>query len=345
MLKAVFVILFVITTRNSFTQYVRITKIIDSNHFELEDHTRIKLAGIDMPRKDNPDFMLGKTAEYAMIYAKKKLFVREFKLIELSEENGTKLVYLIEEDSIGERIYNLNFLEQGFGKFLNNIMISDIDDFIGAEQFARDNNKGIWKILVGRELMLDREYAQAEPSVMDSIDYLRFTTPKPQSAHIMSELAVSPVIGFVTGIPTGFMSLFFISAEDEWAGIKATTLGWYVGYVLGSAVSVYSISERTSKNVSLWGTMLSGVIGGGLGLALLKWNNDSNHRDQNAWYYFPPLAFPILCSILYANSIAPERFPDTGKTYTDNIKDGRLTAADIYNRTKLFQMELFRINF
>lgn len=344
-LYKIFLILFTAGTP-FLAQIHRITKVIDSNLFMLEDSTLVKMAGIDMPRLDNPDYMLRITAEYAAVYAKKKLLNRPFyfKVIKAGE---VKLVFIIKESgSSGEEILNLWFLKQGFGKFLNNIDTAFHNSFISAGQFALDYNKGLWKILNGREPGLldlkNNRTSWINGEIMDSLDYLKMTLPEPGFIQVINEMTWGPLIGVVMGVPAGFMSLFFVSAEDEWSGIRATTLGWYSGYVLGSALSIYGYSRNTTKDVSIWGSMLSGAAGAALGLAIYQWNYYSNNRERNAWVYFAPLAFPIISSVLYANSIAPDRFPV--RQSDDQRRDG-FTAADIYNRAKVFELNLFRISF
>jgi len=342
-----FFILFLNVTE--FSQTVKISKVIDSNLFEMTDNSRIKLAGIDMPRLDNPDYHLRSIAEYAVAYSKKKLLRKPFILKILDDSAGVKLVYLTYKFPLEEKNYNLLFLEQGFGKFIYNIDSCDTDEFLQAEQFAIDENKGIWKLINQNEdLIFDREYTATErndPEVTDSLDYLIATTPKPQFSHVAMELLVSPAVGLLVGLPVGLISSEFLARDGEFGSLEAGVIGWYAGYVIGSSLCTYAIADKTNKKVKIAGTLLASGLGAGFGVIIAGWGSENNNR-KNDWLFIAPLLLPLITSAIYVNAIASDKYSSAQLSeYKFQFQNKHLTAADIYNCSKVFEVDILKVSF
>lgn len=325
-------------------QYIIITKVINSNLFELRDSTRIKLAGVDMPRLNNPDYLLRKVAKDAVLFSKVNLVNKPLQLKVLSENDGVKLVYLVHEYPLSFKNHNLSFLEQGFGKFVNNIDTNDLEKFREAEKEGRDDKKGIWKIgdfdFMG---VLDREFTEEErndEALTDSLEYLIKTTPEPGFGHVAAEVLLGPAVGFITGLPT---ALFFvgIGGSSGWDALGYGLLGWYTGYIIGNGLCTYAIADNTTKKVNPFGAIMFSALGGGL--ALLSLENDRSLTDD--WMWFSLLVFPTVSSVLYANVIAEDKYPVHNISSRKYFDDKTITAADHYNSTKLFEVNLLTISF
>ncbi|MBS3088340.1 thermonuclease family protein [Candidatus Pacearchaeota archaeon] len=123
--------IFLLSSANDSTQQVIISRVIDGDTLELQDKTAIRLKNINTPEKN----------EYG--YEQAKNFLKNF-------ENKTATIEKNGLDKYGRtlaKVYapeylNLELVKQGFAtKYL---LDSDADEFIEAEKFAIDNEKGIW---------------------------------------------------------------------------------------------------------------------------------------------------------------------------------------------------------
>lgn len=324
-------------------QYVKIEKVIDSNLFELKDKSRIKLAGIDMPRIDNPDYFLSKTAKEAVKYTEERLTKKYLRMEVISETDELRIVYLIEEYPFGDINQNVKLLEQGFGRFINNIDSSDLELFGKAENTAKKQKNGIWKVVYYlTNDTLDREYSETEKNnsrVIDSLNYVYQNLTKPRFTHIIGELALSPVAGLAAGFATGFISVA-VSGVSGFGAIVPAYIGGYIGYLFGSSFVIYAFADGTTKDVDLGSTIIISALGGGIGIALY-----ADNKSHDDWRGLMPFILPVISSVIYANWIAPDRLvPATLSKYTSQEKK-HFTAADIYNNTKVFELNVLKIYF
>jgi len=123
---------FLISSIEDSKQLFTISRVIDGDTLELQDGTTLRLKNINTPEKN----------EYG--YEQAKDFLKTF-------ENKTAIVEKGKLDKYGRtlaKIYapeylNLEIVKQGFAaKFM---LDSDANEFIKAEKYAIDNEKGIWK--------------------------------------------------------------------------------------------------------------------------------------------------------------------------------------------------------
>ena len=107
-------------------QNKKIIKIIDSNLYMLEDSTYIKLAGIDVPSKDNPNKYLNEIADEVYEYAYNNFLQRPLEILYAGEAGdyfNSKLVLINRIFLLSKMNYNKHFVERGFGKFINFIQL------------------------------------------------------------------------------------------------------------------------------------------------------------------------------------------------------------------------------
>jgi len=349
-------LLFLIFLLNTalFAQTAKIIKVIDANLFQLSDSSFIKLAGIDMPRIDNPDYFLRKTALDALEYARNRILYKKFR-IDVILQNEYKLVYLIEDLPFGDKNYNLYFLEEGFGKFINNMDSNDYKIFSAKEKLAKEKRKGIWKIH-NIEIFdtLDRDFAGSErqdPALTDSLEYLILTTPKPDAGHFISEIILAPVGGIISSIPaalvTGglYAAIFGQISSTPYDALFVGGVGAILGYLAGNALTVYYISEKTTKKANYWNLVLYSIAGAAVGTGIAALNNDHTRQGVVHGGFYAPIFFSSIGAAVYATWIAPDRFPagTNSKIEYSNLKPS--TADHFYNRSKIVEVNLFRIQF
>lgn len=358
MKKTILFILILLLSSSAESQTVRVMKIIDTNLFELPDSSRIKLAGIDMPRLNNPDYLLRKTAKDASLYAENRLLNRRFKIELVEETKEYKLVLLLEDVPLGRRVVNKYFLEEGFGRFYSNIDSSeDAVDFLKMEERAKEKERGIWKSRnITQFGTLDREFSESEKQdlvLTDSLMYSLMTIPKPDAGHFASEVILSPVIGIFAAIPVGVVTggLYWLaSGANTKSGSSKDPLfiagiGMSLGYIAGNSFAVYYFADKTSRKATYPNILWANLIGLGIGLGVASLNDDHTSGGRIAGLNFAPLLFPALSSAIYATWIAPDKYPVETFSQTNQCNIKNYTAADFYNQSKLFDINLLRINF
>lgn len=347
MYRLLFFLLFI--SQCIYCQPVKIVKVIDSNLFELKDGRLIKLAGIDMPRLDHPDYLLRKTARDAVSYIRQKMLSKRYDIKVINQLDTINLVYLIEKFPLGDKLNNSTLLREGFGKFINNIDSIYVKKFLDDEQLAKHENRGIWKLLEDEDSgLLDRQYSEGErtnPALTDSLEYLIATTPEPNVGTVAGQLILGPAVGMITGVATGALSWGILASDKrgEFAGFGEFFLGWYAGYLIGNAICINAIAGTTTKEPNIWGTLLSSFIGGGIGIGAALLADNSNNSGAR-FLYTAPLILPTVASVIYVNSMAPDKFyADQPSAYKELFETRSLTASQIYNSSMLFTFEVLRI--
>lgn len=339
-------VILLLVSQSLYPQQVTISRIVDSNLFELSDSTLIKLAGVDMPKTNNPHYFLRETAREAIHFSEDNLLNRTFKLKYLSENEDYKLVLLLRSYIIGEEAINHLFLEKGYGKFINNADSLDITTLITAQDKAKAERIGIWRILeLNYSDVLDRdgEFDAIQSPPADSIRFQSISYPVATPGKVIAELLVSPFGGFITSIFTvGVTSYFFSKAKDETEFKHILLLSFFSGYSLGTAATVYLIDKNSSKDVTFANTLIASAIGAGLGGGLVALiTKNSNIQSE---FFIATMIKATIAPVIYVNAIAPDRFSGSiSAAYELRLKG--LNAAELYNRTLLANFELFRINF
>jgi endonuclease YncB( thermonuclease family) len=124
-------------------QEVVISKIIDTNLFELSDGQKIKLYGLEIPSLNVKDPALKKVAEEIIENVKQIISNRQFVVKFVDEENGIKRVKLFKNYSGNEINISEWFLSNGLAT-----MTLDNEDARVLEQFEKkgmEEKRGIWK--------------------------------------------------------------------------------------------------------------------------------------------------------------------------------------------------------
>ncbi len=150
MKRTILIAIIILSILPSYSQELKIIRIIDSNLFELDNSERIRLAGIDIPRLNSQNEILRGIAEEAKKYIEKEVLRTRYVIRKAFPEHdslGNTLVFIDMLVGISSKSVEVNkrFLEKGFGKLLNNFSIQNIDEYKEAERDAKNNNRGIWK--------------------------------------------------------------------------------------------------------------------------------------------------------------------------------------------------------
>ena len=139
----IFVILYPIKA-----QKVKITRIIDTNLFEINEQDTIKLANVDIPSKSTSDSLLKNNfIPYVIKYDRNKL-LRNYFVMEYADSSDSlspvRSVYLYEKHPLSKDLVNYEFLLKGYGKY---IPLKDSEAQRKCEKAgekAKRGKKGIW---------------------------------------------------------------------------------------------------------------------------------------------------------------------------------------------------------
>ncbi len=337
------VIIGITQTVNIFSQRVMIKKVLDSNLFMLEDSTIVKLAGIDAPQINSYYPELAAIADKFISYSKIQL-QNQWVSIEFTGDslagNRIKVAYITKKYAFSSVDFTERFLENGFGKFINNVDEERKQKYLNAETQARNGREGIWKYsgfsetdtLDGGSTFLNNSLPSLEVS------------PKPvyfdrSFGRIATEIILGPVVGLVVSIPSAFITIG-LSGTSGWGAFGYGILGMYIGYVIGTPLGVYAVAEAGNENVSYWETLGYSGLGAAMGIGLTY--------GMKSWAPsgFSLLILPLACSIIYANSVA--HYPPVDEINEEQIhlkKTDYSFFKNVYDRNMIFQTEIFRINF
>jgi len=132
-----------------YAQKVKITKIIDTNLFEINKQDTIKLANLDIPSKAINDSLLQTFfLPRVLKYEKKQLLMRYF-FIEYADSSDSlqsiRSVYLYEKHLLSKNLINEYMLSRGYARY---VPLKDSEQQRKCEQAflkAKEEKKGIWK--------------------------------------------------------------------------------------------------------------------------------------------------------------------------------------------------------
>lgn len=125
-----------------------VTKVTDGDTFEIEDGQKVRLIGVDTPESVHPD--ASKNTEFgetASAYTKGMLEGKTVYLekdVSETDRYGRLLRYVYLADGT---FYNELLVKEGYANaatFPPDVKFADT--FVKAEQYARENNKGLWAI-------------------------------------------------------------------------------------------------------------------------------------------------------------------------------------------------------
>jgi hypothetical protein len=153
----------------------------------------------------------------------------------------------------------------------------------------------------------------------------------PTFGSIIGELLLAPVTGVACAVP------FTIG------GIFVAVPYMYLGYVIGSSLSVFLITEEQNSDVSFWATLGFGFAGAGAAIGYLMLDK---HRNFGADDGIALLSLPVIFEVLFTNLIISQKDNHTPtKSNLEVNSFQRYSYRDIYNSTLIFNAEIFRFNF
>ncbi len=341
-----------------FAQKSKIVKILDSNLFELYDGSLIKLANLDVPNINHPNPSLREVGFDAYNYARTVLLNRSYEFIypiSTTVDTTYKLVHIIKEYPLETRDYTKTYLENGFGKYLPNAVSADSLNYITAQQTASKDRDGIWEFVTSKRDTLDQTFLGNElltEEVMDSLYGASFFgslfVNSTNEERVLLEVIAAPILGvpfaFLGGFAAAGLSSF--GGSEGWDNLGYAILGAYLGYTFGNAAGVYLVAKNGEKKVTFGETFLASAFGAGVGMAIYLSIDDYN---EDRIFAYSPLILPGLVSIIYANIIADDKL-ENGYNYGNSINKYEqnnfgLTHKDLINSQKLFEVNIFRINF
>jgi len=136
----------IIITSQADKELHKVTRVIDGDTFEIEGGQKVRMIGIDTPESVHPDAEKNtEFGEKASAYTKKLLEGKKVKLakdVSETDKYGRLLRYVYLEDGT---FVNELLVKEGYAKaatYPPDVMYSDV--FAKAEQYARENNKGLW---------------------------------------------------------------------------------------------------------------------------------------------------------------------------------------------------------
>lgn len=333
---------------STFGQYVKVTKILDANLFELEDGSKIKLAGVDAPQLDYQIPLLSNIAEQAVSYCTSNILDRKVFIepVAKSEKLAYQLVHLKINYLFNKSYFNESYLMKGFGKFIDNVDSSSRNKLIDAQLHAAKNKEGIWSFftptatdtldagltLTGIHQLIQIDSSNA--SVKHSSRPIYFAVPL--------ELMAGTALTLVGSYGSALLILAITKPRGEFAGFGAAVGGFALGYSLGFPLGVYLVAKSDNPHLSFLATVGSSfamaLVTSGISYGLFP--KDGNHPTR-----FILLLSPIIGPLLYVH-LFPPAYPtqDDLTTRTESVSKAG-DFQNYYNSTMKFRMELFRINF
>ncbi|MGE5681189.1 MAG: thermonuclease family protein [Bacillota bacterium] len=356
-LKLVISLIIFLLPQVAFAQIVKITKVLDTNLFELKDGRVIKMAGLDIPRKNNPGVHLAELAEKIVEYSEKSLSGHEFEIIPVSEssvDTTFSYVYIIKHYPLSTVDMNKEFIKFGFGRFSDNVDSLHREEYVSAELRAVKEKRGLWAFRPYEvKDTLDKEHSPAEYQHFresDSLSYKIFVSMHRPSAP--ARFFGATVIGAGTGalsmIPFsllgGAVGYSLGPGHDGWSGAIGGLIGAYVGFVVGSSTGVYFTAKSYYSEVSYIGTLASGILGSaaGIGIAALSSKGGSDI------FWAAPFIFPLIGSVTYV--MAADNSYNYESRQENSLRQefstyGNNSFKDYRNKEILYKIRLITIEF
>lgn len=264
----------------SLAQTIRLVKIVDNNLFETTTGVIVRMAAVDAPSLNHPFIPLKNIAADAVRYSESVLLNRELFFIHVKTEDNINVIILYKKYPIDSTNFNKIFISKGFAKILAGDSVANLKELKAEEEFARHFKKGIWALdsalVIGT---FRQEYSEEEiltfGNYTSEIQYQQ--TFFPDAFDVLWEILAGTTLGVVTGIPATFLALSLTEdtgLEDLGTGI----IGFYTGYVLGSALGVYLPAKKFNPGATYIETLSYGALAalGSIGiLAALPKNQDN----------------------------------------------------------------------
>ncbi|MBI9070705.1 MAG: thermonuclease family protein [Melioribacteraceae bacterium] len=324
---------------------LKIERIIDANLFELNNGVQIKMAGIDVPSIADDNDALRSVAKKAVSYAKIVLrnFSIEADLISSAQDKypGT---YLIKNFPLNKKDYQVEYIKRGFARINSDLDTALVKDYKEAEQEAFKDAIGIWSVKGINYLKnLDDDYSEEDILVRETPGEFQsdviLTKPK---FLVVNELLSGAVGGALGGIAGGLIGVGIAKAGNERGGFSElahVVLGGSAGIIIGEALGVYVTAKKYNPNVNFGETLVFSVAGGLATIGL-------GHSLDSEEFAYVGLILPAVGAIFYTEVIAEQPTENLNiGLKRDKFEKFNLTHQDIYNSSKLFEMNVLRIKF
>ena len=125
------------------------------------------------------------------------------------------------------------------------------------------------------------------------------------------------------------------STETSQATLEILTIS---SYLFGAAVGVHWVAKSQNSKLPFWGTVGYSVIGGGVG-AILATVLASQYTTIPTFGGIIVALSPVIGSMIYASFISDWPQEPQKISFVENS----LTQKDLFEHSKLFNIELFRV--
>jgi len=302
-----------------FAQKVKITKIIDTNLFEINKQDTVKLANMDIPSKTIKDSLLQKNfIPYVLKYEYKQLH-RKYFILEYADSSDSlqqvRAVYLYEKHPLSKELVNDDFLLKGYAKY---IPVKDSDEQKMCEMAvlkARKSKKGIWnsgqyfrKDLGLRELSFHFGYGK----IADDNTYTKYMvsfqneqnrsfSAKLQIAYYRNEFLDYPEYSLEgehylpeNKVSNNLFANFELNANSEYVGLKFLLRFFYTDANNETGINFFPFIPGIGINIGKIRTAY-------LSFTLLPASHNGLYVMSLSAHYFLPLPFWSIHFYYYFN--------------------------------------------
>lgn len=141
---------YLLFTLCAYSQPFKITKVIDSNIFQLNNGKLLRLHGIEVPSSKHNDSLYQSVAVQSLKFAESKILNQVIAIDKKNElsPDGIEAVYLSYADNEINKDLAAEYLAYGFGKLAANVDQSKKTYYLAMQSQAKLMHRGIWKKLV-----------------------------------------------------------------------------------------------------------------------------------------------------------------------------------------------------
>lgn len=324
-------------------QQVSIKEVLDANLFRLSDGRIVKLAGVDAPQKNISYESLKEIAQEAIDFSKSYFQNQKFKVTVLTQRQDYQLVLLFKEYPIETVLINSRFLERGLGKYIPNNNDVDSKRMAKGENYAIQNNIGIWKYYQKNErdtfdcALSNQGLARIADTTLfkRKTEYLIPTEPSiPLQFLTGAGLAVASVIP--VGCVGYLVEISLSGNTGEFRGLGGAILGGFAGYFIGFTSGVYLHAKRSYPKIDY-----AEFLGMTFGLSILSTTATALivNDKRSGIPYWVALLSPVVFSLGIANTFytQPKIEQPTNIQLNTSFKD--------FRESQTMSVEFLRITF
>lgn len=123
----------------------KITKIIDTNLFELDNNQKVKFYGLFIPSLKDSNNSISKLGKQIWQWENDRLLNKNFRFDFISKDtNGVSEVVIYKSYAFSEKNLALQMLFEGYASLLNDIDKKYYNQLIGSQKHAQKYRLGIW---------------------------------------------------------------------------------------------------------------------------------------------------------------------------------------------------------